>query len=220
MSLVRRVKGIGAVLLGLALLAPAGWAHDNDKDKGRPAGRGLSASQYGIDRGYQDGLRHGLNDRNRRAGYNYRSDEWRHADRGYDRYMGARGQYIQGYRDGYVRGYDEAYYGRNSGWGRRNDDDWDRNRRPGRYGDAGYGYDPSYPVRTAQGYGAQDGAYYAQADRNGGKAYNPTGAKGYRDADHGYDRSLGSKADFQRIYREAFVRAYQQAFGGYGYRRR
>ncbi len=250
MKMNQRMKSLTILLFGLLLLAPAGWAHDDkDKDrKGRRDGWGRAASEYGIDRGYQDGVRHGREDRLRRAGYNYRNNEWRKADRGYDKSMGAKGQYKQGYRDGYVRGYEEAYYGRNviGGWGmgrngddarRRDDHDGDddrrhddrdeddvRSRRSPRSGfpdnNGGYGdYNSNRLVQAAQQNGLQSGAYYAQRDRSQGNAYNPTGAKGYRDADQGYDDSLGSKADYQRIFRENFVRGYQQAYGNVGYRR-
>ena len=205
MRLDRGVQSVGALLLGLVLLAPAGFAHDGKDRRDRDeAGRGRAAGEYGADRGYQDGLRHGLNDRNRRAGYNYRSDEWRHADRGSERNMGPRGQYIQGYRDGYIRGYDEAFYGRNrgrGGWGRdRDDDDWGRSRRPARNGYPGNGgYESRYLVQLAQQNGYQDGVYYGQMDRRNGHSNRPTQVNGYRDADRGYDSALGSKSHFQRI---------------------
>lgn len=224
MDLHRRTKIAGALLLGLALAVPAAFADDKDRrDDRRDAARGRDASEYGVDFGYQDGLHHGERDRDRRAGYDYRSNDWRQADRGYQKYMGARGRYIQGYRDGYVRGYEAAYYGRN---GRRNDrrddrrdDDWGRNGRYPRTGYPNGGYDSRYLAQLAQRNGYEDGVYYGQMDRRNGHSNRPTQVNGYRDADRGYSSSLGSKDLFKRYYRDAFIRGYQQGYGGGGYRR-
>jgi hypothetical protein len=209
-------KNAGMLLLGLTLLAPAGFAQNRDRDRDGRDDRS-ERRNFGFDRGYQDGLRQGSEDRSRRAGYNFRNRDWQQGDRGYNKSMGARGQYKQGYRDGYERGYQEAFNGRNGRNG-----DWGRDRRDtgNGYPNGGYGgYNPNLLVQSAQANGRTDGVYYGQRDRQNGNSARPTDAKGYRDADHGYDRNLGSKADFQRIYREEFIRGYQQGYGSYGYRR-
>lgn len=238
-------KSAGAMVLGLVLLAPAGFAqdrrdrdHDGDRDdRGyNEAGRGNDNSQVASQRGYQDGLRTGQNDRSRNANRNYRNDEWKRGDSGYNRNMGARGQYKQAYRDGYARGYEDAYANGNG------NGNWGRNGRTPRngypnsgYPNSGYpnnGYPNSgypnngypnnqggYLTQAAQQNGNTDGIYYGQMDRQNGHSNRPTEVKGYKDADHGYTSSLGSKSDFQRIYRDAFIRGYQQGFGNGGYRR-
>ena len=226
------MKSLGTLVLGLVLLAPIGYAQSgrNDRDWRDQDSRDRdwrnddrNSGNYAINRGYQDGLRQGQFDRSRNGSRNgsgnYRNRDWQRADRGYEKSMGPKGQYKKAYRDGYERGHQEGFTGHsaNGGW-----NDGERGRRGSRDGypgngypnDGGYGNNPL--SRSAQQNGMADGAHYAQMDRNNGNAYNPTGAKGYRDADHGYASSLGSKDEFQRIYRESFVRGYQQAFGNAG----
>lgn len=233
MRLDRRGIAFGALLLGMVLLAPSGWAHDDDRKRsGRhDAGRDRDVSVYGQEYGYEDGMRHGAQDRARRVGYDYKSDHWRHADRGYQRHFGSRGQYRKAYRAGYERGYADAYNGHQSGgwgWGRRDRDrDGDWRRRDGDWGrdrdddwNRRGGNDSRYLIQVAQQNGYQDGVHYGEMDRRNGHSNRPTEVKGYRDADHGYDRSLGSRDDFKRIYRDAFIRGYQQGYGTYYGRRR
>jgi len=215
----RRLTYMGAMLLGLVLLAPAGFAQNNgqmarDDDFRRDAGR--DRDDYGTQYGYEDGQRHGEADRSRNARYDYKSDLWRRGDRGYQRYMGPRGQFIQAYRNGYIRGYEQAFYRNNNGrgWGWGRDD-----RRDDRYGRGGYG-NSNYLYQLAQRNGYEDGVYYGQMDRRNGHSNRPTQVNGYRDADRGYSSSLGSKDEFKRIYRDAFIRGYQQGYGAYNGRRR
>src|SRR5437762_12663245 len=49
-----------------------------------------------------------------------------------------------------------------------------------------------------------------------GRNNNPQNTQGYKDADHNYNSSLGSKDEFQRIYREAFIEGYRHGNDGYG----
>jgi hypothetical protein len=233
MSFDRRMKNLGAMLLGLVLLAPVGFAQErmgrdreDDDRQGNVRGRDDDGRQCNIrDRqdndsasnfGYEDGSRHGDADRARRARYDYRSDLWRRGDRGYQRYMGPRGLFIQAYRNAYIRGYEAAFYGRNGNgrWGR------------GGYGNGGYGgygnggYDSRYLTQIAQRNGYEDGVYYGQMDWRNGHSNRPTQVNGYRDADRGYSSSLGSRDLFKRVYRDAFIRGYQQGYGNGGGRRR
>src|SRR5688572_13428302 len=94
------------VIAFAAVLAFAGsaYAHDND-DRNR--GGYHNISQVAQDNGYRDGLQHGQYDRSRRIGYNYKSDEWKRGDRGYQRSFGSKGQYKQAYRDAYQNGYND-----------------------------------------------------------------------------------------------------------------
>ena len=233
MRLNHKLKTLGMLVLGLVLLAPMGYAQiwrdrDDRDDRNGDWRHGRNNTNYAMERGYQDGLRQGQFDRSRRGNQTYRNNrDWQRGDRGYEKSMGAKGQYKKAYREGYERGYQDAIYGRNAngGW---NDDRGRRSRRDGYpntgYPNSGYpngngGYNANALVQSAQRNGFQSGAHYAEMDRSRGHAYNPTGAKGYRDADQGYDDSLGSKSDFQRIFRENFVRGYQQAYGNIGYRR-
>lgn len=205
------MKNLATLTLGVLLLAPAGFAQAGRDRDWRDDGRYNSNSA--VERGYQDGVRQGQLDRSRRSNGNYRNRDWKQGDRGYERSMGAKGQYKKAYREGYERGYEAGYNGAIGNNGRRG--------RNGGYGDNGVydnngGYGNNALAQSAYQNGMQSGAFYAQQDRSRGNAYNPTGAKGYRDADQGYNDNLGSKAEFQRIFREAFVRGYQQAYGNTG----
>src|SRR5262249_44773970 len=62
--------------------------------------------QVGYDRGFQDGLNHGLVDAKRGQSFNFWHDEaYRCGDAGYYRGLGPRGEYVSGYRGGYEVGY-------------------------------------------------------------------------------------------------------------------
>lgn len=59
---------------------------------------------------YNDGMRHGQDDRRRNRSYNYSdSGEYRNATNGYRPEYGDREVYRQGYREGYQRGYNDGY---------------------------------------------------------------------------------------------------------------
>ena len=99
-----------AVLLALSGFAVA---HEND----RYHGGALETRQHGYEHGYRDGFHHGREDRERRAGYDFRSDDYKHGDRSYEKYMGDKGRYKNGYREGYQAGYDDAYNSRSGRFG-------------------------------------------------------------------------------------------------------
>lgn len=102
--------------------------------------------RMGYDRGFEDGLKHGVKDRSRGDDYSLIHDSrYRKGDAGYKKSYGPRQEYIAGYRDGYeqaVRHGDRtARNGRVRGGGR---DGWRRDPsdrddpydygRDGRYG--------------------------------------------------------------------------------------
>jgi hypothetical protein len=77
---------------------------------------------YGADSarryGYEDGLNDGRHDRY--SGHSFRpthDDNYRHADRGYNRGFGNRDYYKQAYREAYEQGYRQGY-GSGGGWRR------------------------------------------------------------------------------------------------------
>jgi hypothetical protein len=213
-----------------AVLAFAGsaYAHDND-DRNR--GGYHNINQIAQDNGYRDGLQHGQYDRSGNRGYNYKSDDWKHADRGYQKTYGSKGQYKQVYRDAYQNGYSAGYNGQ-GGWGgigrdRRyprngDDDDWRRRRdRDGDWRDGDWrngGGNGSETARVAYQNGLAEGRYYGQQDRARGRRENPADQKGYKDADRGYN-SRYNRDEYKRAFREAFVRGYDDAFNStYGRR--
>jgi hypothetical protein len=104
-----------AALTGLASRAQA------DGPYGRYPSYGYQRDQYtrsaGFDRGFNDGLKHGRKDGDKRRAFNVaRDDDFRDADNGYHSSYGPRFIYAAGYRDGYRAGYSRGYassdYGR------------------------------------------------------------------------------------------------------------
>jgi hypothetical protein len=95
--------------------------------------QGGPAFRYGYDRGWREGSDEGRHDgRKHRDPRYWREGEYRHGDKGYKRWMGAKWEYVAGFRRGYEAGYRRAYAAFHPGWrdGRgyddrhRRDDDW------------------------------------------------------------------------------------------------
>lgn len=193
---MRRYLYILAVALMMALAAPA-IAQEQDRDgrdgrDGRPEWRDQdnrdNRESQAYRTGYQDGMRDMQRRRAPRPNRRWQSD--------YDR---------NAYRSGYQAGYNQTETGRQQPDG---DDGY------GRYGRGGYdGQNTATELQRQAGQtGYTDGVFYAQRDMQSGRNNNPTHAKGYRDADHNYNSSLGSKGEFQRIYREAFADGYRRTY--------
>lgn len=66
------------------------------------------ARDQGYRRGVDDGQRAGQFDAQRGRRFNFKNDDWEDS-RGYEHWMGSKGQYKQAYRGGYERGYRRAY---------------------------------------------------------------------------------------------------------------
>ena len=202
-----------AVLAVAATLALTGvaLAHDHDDDDYYRGGNGAQAQRYGYQNGYRDGFNHGREDRFRNEGYDYRSEDFEQASRGYQSWMGNVGQFRDGYRQGYHSGYDAAFrrssygvYDRGGSYGR--DGDGDADDRP--Y----YGNDQRYGSwnrgNAAYNFGFRDGSTVAREDMARGKPYNPNPRGPYDDADHGYSSVYGDR----RSYREQYTVAYRQGY--------
>lgn len=174
----------------------------------------LEARQHGYEHGYRDGFHRGREDRSRNVGYDYKTEDYRAADRGYDIYMGDRRDFQDGYREGYKAGYDDGYSGRSGRWndiyginpnapaGAYNEprDEVYENRR--------WGY-----VDMAYDIGYRDGLEQAEKDRGHNKDFRPEKNDRYEDATHGYRKSYGDKNAYKQQYRKGFVRGYQDGYG-------
>jgi len=189
----------------------------------RERGSAYNAKQYAYQTGYQDGVRYGEDARAQGYRYDYRSEDYRRADRGYDPSMGEHDDFQKSYRNGYKAGYNDGfngrrnsqYYGydqgsRNNGYdpyspGPRN------NPYPGNdngYGRGRYGY-----TGGAQDFGYRDGTMMGERDRRNGKDFRPEKNESYEHADHGYRREFGNKNYYKAEYRRAFVQGYQESYG-------
>ena len=142
--------------------------------------------------GYQDGTRDMQSHRPPRP----KTNSWPEADR-------------RDYDSGYRNGYTDAAAANNQ----QNGTGSVYGRERGRQDPSGLGQNAATDLaRQAQQSGYTDGMYYAQRDLQTGNNNNPMNTKGYKDADNNYTSSLGSKAEYQRIYREAFVNGYQRGY--------
>src|SRR5579859_7100057 len=94
-----------AIALGsVAWGQPAGQYRDNDGYYGQRD----EAREHGFKNGYQDCLRTGQRDAERGRRFKFKNDDWEDS-RGYEHWMGNKGEYKHEYREGYERGYREAY---------------------------------------------------------------------------------------------------------------
>jgi hypothetical protein len=152
----RHAKSLGLVIALTLSVATALPARDR-------YGR-LNSKQAGYNIGYQDGYQLGRESGAQNAAYDYRSQDFHYADRGYDRSMGEHDDFQKAYRNGYKTGYDDGYYG-----------------RPSRF-DNGYG-----PSRFDNGYGPPQRDW--QDGDNRGPRDNRYNSNPYYNRDDGYGRN-------------------------------
>ena len=203
--MAKQMKVIGMAVVAMLFVAGMSIAQDR-------YGGSLNAKEHGYQHGYRDGLRQGREDRNRHEEHDFNTREFKHADEGYERYMGEHDDFQHGYRDGYKAGYDDGYYGRqmrSDVYGL--DERYDPDRYPRRDEDADayskWGYSD-----VAQDTGYRDGLQAGRQDFDRRKDYHPEKHDAYEDADHGYHKSYGDKNRYKELYRRGFMRGYQDAF--------
>jgi len=98
---------VGAVAAVLAAFAGTAAADDGYYRGTRDP---YNTFRIGRDKGYEEGLREGRNDGERRREYRFSNDRrFRDGDSGYRRSFGPRYEYVRGYRAGYERGYRSGY---------------------------------------------------------------------------------------------------------------
>jgi hypothetical protein len=78
---------------------------------GRQYGASLDPRAHGYEHAYRDGADRGRFDREHGVRYNLKARDYNNSTRGYEPFMGSKGQYQQGYREGYTAGYDSAFRG-------------------------------------------------------------------------------------------------------------
>jgi hypothetical protein len=190
------------------------------------------AAQYGLGRypqggvrvddrayrnGFQEGRQQGENDAQRGRTYDYDNHrEFRNADQGYGGY-GNRNEYRRVFRDGFIAGYDEGYRRYARGSSRYPSGPFpypDRNRD----GYPDRGYPGNYPANgtiyrsPAADNGYRDGLEEGRKAGRSGDRPDAIRESRYRDGEHGYDRRYGSRDDYKREYRAAFVQGYDEGY--------
>jgi len=193
-----------------------GYGRPEDRSglPGYPYGQGGTTSyETSRNNGYRDGFEKGRNDAQDGRSYNLdRHDDYREADHGYRDSFGDREQYRREYREAFRQAYDDGYRGRGWRFGGTPPQDPTTPR---------YGSEPRVPVGprsgssdVAQNTGYRDGLEKGQNDARQGKSYNLERHDAYKEADHGYQSSIGSKEDYKQQYREAFRRGYEEGYRG------
>ena len=218
-----RMKMAAVTCALMLVLGTAALAHEQDQ-RGRNQGRNASARDHGYQIGYRDGGQHARGDRSSGRGSDYRNADYQRGERGYERWMGNKGQYKQGYRDGYRAGYEQAYNG--GGWGNwpgrgrgRNDDVYTQPypRYPGGsrggarddpWGRNGRGGDNNIAHQTGYAQGLRDG----REDRDDRKSFKLDRHGDYKKATDGYRKEYGNKDLYKNNYRAGYQRGYQQGY--------
>jgi hypothetical protein len=176
-------------------------------------GGAVDARTHGYEHGYRDGLHKGANDRDH---HNKFKPEVKDADAGYDKYMGDKDQYKEGYRTGFVMGYEDGFYNRPSRLGEvygPYDDAYRARGTADRYDDVyaerrWSGSDVAYDIGYRDGLAAGNGDYTRRLDAR------PESQRDYREADHGYRPAYGDRDLYQRQYRDGFVQGYRDGYSG------
>src|ERR1700737_1491586 len=85
-----------ALLIGVSgSVAHSAGQNSNDNRAGQYGGS-LDARQHGYEHAYRDGADRGRLDRDRRAGYNFKNNDYQNSARGYEVFFGNKGEYIKG----------------------------------------------------------------------------------------------------------------------------
>jgi hypothetical protein len=202
-------------VIGLSANAHIHAASPLTRDDGQAThyGGSLDARQHGYEHAYRDGADRGRQDRERRAAYSLKDNDYQIGARTYERAFGDRNQYMDGYRDGYKAGYDDGFAGRDGQYNQLY-------ARP----QAGVGVrvsprDDPYADRPysstdmAFDAGYREGITIGQQDRGRNARSNYRSSSAYKNADLGYRSTYGDKRQYQTQYRDGIERGYEDGFG-------
>lgn len=169
------------------------------------------AREYGYQYGYSNGYHQGVKDRDH---HNKLKPDIDDADKGYQRSMGDKDHYKDGYRSGFIAGYDDAVNNRRGRFSElyRPYDEGDRARGSA---DRSADFYSGWPGgRVAADIGYRDGVAAGQKDYDHHHDARPNDTDDYRHADHGYRSDYGDKSAYQQQYRDGFVQGYRDAYQG------
>jgi hypothetical protein len=174
--------------------------------------------QHGYHHGFRDGYDYGRDVRSRGVALDYRTDAYQAADRGYRPELGSRDLFREGYKDGYRDGAEDGYNGVTTRLARLfawRDRDFDPDRGGGddrmlaEYRQPGSGFQD-----VAADVGYRDGVNAGLKDSGDHRSFRPHDHGAWKDADHGYDKSIGDKDSYRVAYRSAYESGYRAGFGG------
>lgn len=190
----KQMRSVSAFVMAAALMAAPACAAQRPYYGNQRDVRDFERRAY--DDGYRQGFDNGQRDaRDRR---DFRVDR----DRVYrDERFGRNDEYRRVFRNGYQEGYSQGY-NRVARLDRR---DY-RTGAPvnGRYNNGS--------VAVQIGY--RDGLQVGRDDASNRQNYDPRRAKWYRDGDHDYNNRYGSRDQYTREYRDAFIQGYEEGYRG------
>jgi hypothetical protein len=222
-------KKIAGFILGFAILLCVGFgasatgnAQDRNWDRYGDYGGSAELRQAALNAGYNDGMRAGNDDRQRRRQSSYQnSNVYQQATNGYSRRLGDRELYRRYFREAFENGYNfnnnnQDNLGRDDRYRYPDRDNYPNRTRRGRNWD-GYGnLGGSAELRqTALNAGYNEGNKQGQKDR--GRSYNSNyqGQSAYQKATKDYNSRLGDRSLYQRYFREAYENGYSDGLNGY-----
>ena len=209
MVTTHRHLAAGALVLAVLISAPAcatGGYYANQ----RPPVDYRDMDRWAYDNGYRDGRQSGERDARARLSYRMERDrEYQRADNGfYSRSGYPLYQYREMFRQGFESGYYESYtrWARSAGRGGR--------VTPGIVQPPYAGSSGGYYGSSASNNGFNDGLEAGRDDARSNRSFDPRRPKLYREGDHNYSSGDGSRDDYKRDYRAAFVQGYEQGYRG------
>jgi hypothetical protein len=201
-----------AALVALTTSAAVQGAAKQTRDArdGQYAGS-VDARQHGYEHAYRDGADRGRQDRERRAEYSLRDNDYLAGARTYEKAFGDKAQYMDGYREGYKAGYDDGFNGRDGQYGQLYARPSGGNRAPAR--NDVYGANPPSATDMAFDAGYREGITLGQQDRGRNARSNIQGSAAYRSGDLGYRSSYGDRNAYRLQFRDGVERGYEDGYG-------
>ncbi len=190
-------------------MPPVPWRETTDRRA--QYGGSLDARQHGYEHAYRDGADRGRQDRERRAAYSLKDNDYQIGARTYERAFGDRNQYMDGYREGYKAGYDDGFAGRDGQYSQL----YARPQAGVRVSprDDPYADRPYSSTDMAFDAGYREGITLGQQDRGRNSRSNYRNSSAYKNADLGYRSTYGDKRQYQTQYRDGIERGYEDGFG-------
>ena len=174
--------------------------------------------QTALNAGYNEGVKQGVDDRNRHRS-NFRDQStYQRAIKDYNPRLGDRELYRRYFREGYENGYNADNYDRRDKddvrFGGRNANG--NQKRRGRSWDDYGNYGGSFQLRqTALNAGYNEGIKQGRGDRTKRNPSDYRGGGAYEKATKDYSSGLGDRELYRRYYREAYENGYDAGVNGY-----
>lgn len=184
------------------------WYNQNVPLGTGPSSNGRDVFNVAQTNGYNAGYTRGIEDKNRRAAYDYQNDgTYQSAEQGYDERSGDRSTYQSAFRLVFARGYSDGYNGRDrySDLGQISDYDDRRDPAPRRLSS----YD-ILQIATANGY--HEGFERGISSRNARQSSAYKRDEAYQRATGGYDNNWNVARAYQTSFRQGYARGFSDGY--------